>query len=972
MRVIFDGFSHQVPDIDPDETREWVDSFDSVIESRGKNRARFLLMKLLDRARESQVGFPATVSTPYVNTIPADQEPWFPGNEHLERRIRAYIRWNAAVMVTRANMRSEGIGGHLSTFASSASLYEVGFNHFFHGKSDGSHGDQVFFQGHASPGIYARAFLEGRLSEAQLDGFRFEIAGNGLASYPHPRLLPEFWEFPTVSMGLGPLMAVQQAHFNRYLHNRHIEDTSSAKVWCFLGDGEMDEPESLAAVAAGGREALDNLIFVVNCNLQRLDGPVRGNGKVIQEFEALFRGAGWNVIKVIWGSRWDDLLARDVDSVLLNKMNTTVDGEFQKYATESGAYIRERFFGPDPRLRRMVEHLSDEELQALPRGGHDYRKLYAAYKAAVEHTGTPTAILAKTIKGWTLGPEIEARNATHQIKKMSKKQLAALRNRLYLSDEIPDSALDADLPPYYRPPAGSDEYEYLAQRRRALQGPVPSRVVRHRSIPSPDASTFADLLAGSSKQEFSTTMAFARLMRSLIREPSMGARVVPIVPDEARTFGLDALFPEARIYSPSGQHYTPVDADLILSYTESQSGQILEEGITEAGAMATFMAVATSYATWGEPMLPFFIFYSMFGFQRIGDLIWALGDMRGRGFLMGATAGRTTLNGEGLQHEDGHSLLIASAVPNVQAYDPAFAYELAIIIQDGIQRMYGDAPEDIFYYITLYNENYSMPPMPGVESASNGSPQGSSIVAEMNLATRDAILKGLYLFAARQSEAHPDASSAVSGTEPSPPGRSFDLGERDRQESSHQNAQNSDDSHLGAKLLFSGTAWKAVMEARDMLADGWGIESEAWSVTSYKALREEALSVERWNRLHPEEPARTPFVTQALSQAERDSRQPRGAMREPIVAVTDFIKAVPDQIARWIPSTSSFTSLGTDGFGRSDTRPALRRYFEVDAAQITVAVLAAFAASGNLGADAVSAAIKKFGIDPEGMDPRLL
>ncbi len=939
--MIFDGFSHQLPDTDPDETEEWVDSFESVIEARGKNRARFLLMKLLERARESQVGFPATVSTPYVNTIPADQEPWFPGNEHLERRVRAYIRWNAAVMVTRANMRSEGIGGHLATYASSASLYEVGFNHFFHGKSNGHHGDQVFFQGHASPGIYARAFLEGRLSEAQLDGFRCEVDGGGLSSYPHPRLMPELWEFPTVSMGLGPLVAVQQAHFNRYLRDRHIEDTSEAKVWCFAGDGEMDEPESLAAVATAGREALDNLILVVNCNLQRLDGPVRGNGKVIQELEALLRGAGWNVIKVIWGSRWDDLLARDVDGVLLNKMNTTVDGEFQKYATEPGSYIREHFFGPDPRLRRMVEHLSDEDLQALPRGGHDYRKLYAAYKAAVEHVGMPTAILAKTIKGWTLGPEIEARNATHQIKKMSKPQLIALRDRLYLADEIPDDALDAELPPYFRPAPGTEEHEYLVQRRLALSGPVPTRSVRRRPIPSPEPSVFADLLAGSTTQAFSTTMAFARLLRSLIRDPSIGPRIVPIVPDEARTFGLDALFPEARIYAPNGQRYTPVDAGLLLSYAESQSGQILEEGITEAGAMATFMAAATSYATWGEPMLPVFIFYSMFGFQRIGDLIWALGDMRGRGFLMGATAGRTTLNGEGLQHQDGHSLLLASAVPNVQAYDPAFAYELAVIVDDGIRRMYGESPEDIFYYVTLYNENYAMPPMPGIGAPTSGaatSTPTSSIPAAEEQRVREGVLRGIYRYAG------------------APLGAGEAGGERPR-----------------AKLLFSGSSWKAAMEAREMLADQWGVDAEAWSVTSYKALREDALSVERWNRLHPEAEARTPLITEALSkQSGVAGEENASGAAAPIVAVTDFMKAVPDQVARWAPSGCRFTSLGTDGFGRSDTRAALRRYFEVDAAHVCIAALAALASDGVLSAGTVAAAIRKLEVDPESMEPRLL
>ena len=654
-KVLFDGVSHQLPDADPVETSEWLDAFDDIVDVHGRTRARYLLMRILERARQKQVDFPATVSSPYVNTIPSDEEPEFPGDEYLERRIRAFIRWNAAVMVVRANVRSEAIGGHLSTYASSASLYEVGFNHFFRGKDGGRPGDQVYFQGHASPGIYARAFVEGRLSEEQLDNFRFEVGANGLSSYPHPRLMPEFWEYPTVSMGLGPLNAIAQAHVSRYLHARGLVDTSGSRVWCFVGDGEFDEPETIGALGMAGREHLDNLVFVVNCNLQRLDGPVRGNGKVIQEFEALFRGAGWNVIKVIWGRTWDDLLAKDVEGVLLNKMNSTVDGEFQKYATESGAYIREHFFGPDPRLQELVSHLSDEDLQSLPRGGHDYRKLYAAYKAATEHVGAPTAILAKTIKGWTLGPEIEARNATHQIKKMTKAQLLTLRNRLFLHDEIPEHDLDADLPPYYRPAPDEKAAIYLAERRLALGGPLPSRVVRPHPLPPPAKDGFADLLAGSGRQAVSTTMAFARLLRSLVRDPSLGSRIVPIVSDEARTFGFESLISEVQIYAPEGQRYTPVDAGLALHYAESASGQVLQEGISEAGAVAAFTAAATSYATWGEPMIPFYLFYSMFGFQRVGDLLWALGDCRGRGFLLGCTAGRTTLNGEGLQHQDGHS-----------------------------------------------------------------------------------------------------------------------------------------------------------------------------------------------------------------------------------------------------------------------------------------------------------------------------
>ncbi len=905
--MIFDGFSHQLPDTDPAETEEWLDSFDAVVDARGRKRARFLLMKLLERAKRAQVGFPATVSTPYVNTIPPEYEPWFPGNEDLERRIRAYIRWNAAVMVVRSNHRSEGIGGHLATFASSASLYEVGFNHFFRGKDDGGFGDQVYFQGHAAPGIYARAYLERRLDEDDLDAFRFETArpGRGLSSYPHPRLMPDFWEFPTVSMGLGPINAIYQARFNRYLLNRRIADTSDAKVWCYVGDGEVDEPETLGALSIGAREQLDNLVFVVNCNLQRLDGPVRGNGKVIQELEAAFRGAGWNVIKVVWGSKWDELLAKDTDGVLLNKMNDTVDGEFQNYATKDGAYIREQFFGPDPRLRKLVEHLSDDELRNLPRGGHDYRKLYAAYKAAVEHEGSPTVILAKTIKGWTLGPDIEARNSTHQIKKMTKPQLRILRNRLNLEDEIPDAVLDVENPPYYRPPEGSDADEYLLARRRMLNGSLPKRVVRRASLPQPADTVFSEFDAGSKNRSVSTTMAFAVLLRNLLRDEKVGSRVVPIIPDEARTFGMDGLFSEVKIYAPFGQKYEPVDAGMQLSYRESQQGQILEEGISEAGSMASFTAAGTAYATWGQPMIPFFIFYSMFGFQRVGDLIWAFGDQRGRGFLLGGTAGRTTLNGEGLQHEDGHSLLLASTVPNVQAYDPAFAYETAIIVKAGIRRMYGADPEDVFYYLTLYNENYVMPARPSHLSA-----------GELD----EGVLRGLYLFAPEPA------------TDEGNPGR-------------------------GATILFSGSAQGAALEAQRILADQYGVAASCWSATSYKALREDALSAERWNRLHPGEPARVPYVTAALRNADG-----------PVVAVTDFMKSVPDQVARFVPHR--FIALGTDGFGRSDTREALRRHFEIDAAHVVVAVLDGLAQAGEAKADEVADAIASFGIDADAMDPR--
>jgi pyruvate dehydrogenase E1 component len=907
--MIFDGYVHQIPDIDPEETREWLDSLDAVVEVRGKTRARYLLTKLLERAQETQVSFPATVSTPYINTIPREQEPWFPGDEHIERRIRAYVRWNAAMMVVKANKHADGIGGHLSTFASSASLYEIGFNHFFRGKDDGNPGDAVYFQGHAAPGIYARAFLEGRLTAEDLDHFRREIGrgGRGLSSYPHPRLMPDFWEFPTVSMGLGPMCAVYHARFNRYMQNREIDDTSQSRVWCFLGDGEVDEPESLGAITMAAREKLDNLIFVINCNLQRLDGPVRGNGKIIQELEAVFRGAGWNVIKVIWGSKWDELLAQDKDGVLLNKMNTTVDGEYQRYSVESGAYIREHFFGPDPRLRQMVAHLSDDELRNLPRGGHDYRKLYAAYKAATENlgSGAPTVILCKTIKGWTLGEGFEGRNATHQIKKMTKEQLVALRDRLYLHEEIPEDKIHADDPPYYIPPEDSVEYQYMMERRRALGGSLPKRTTRtRRRIDLPSDKAFAELRAGSGNQPVSTTMGFTRLLRNLARDERIGPRIVPIVPDEARTFGMDALFRELKIYAALGQKYEPVDHDLLLSYAESTKGQILEEGITEAGSMASFIAAGTSYAHRGVPMVPFYTFYSMFGFQRVGDLIWQAADARARGFLLGATAGRTTLLGEGLQHQDGHSLVLASTVPCVQAYDPAFAYEVAAIIQDGLHRMYGPdtRPEDrdVIYYLTLYNENYVMPPMP------EGDPKEVT----------QRIVEGLY----RWQEA-PEGPS------------------------------------LRATLLFSGAAQGAVREAAKELAEHYDVAAELWSATSYKRLREDALATLRWNRLHPGEPPRTPRVTELLNESQG-----------PIVAVTDFMTLVPDQISRFVPGRS-FTPLGTDGMGRSDTREALRRFFEVDAAHVVVATLSALADQGEVKPEVVTDAIKRYGIDPDAPNP---
>ncbi len=796
-----DGFVHQLPDTDPAETREWLESLDAVVDRSGSSRARYLLTRLLEHATERDVGLSAAISTPYLNTIPSEQEPWFPGDEDLERRIRAYVRWNAVAMVDRANHRFDGLGGHLSTYASAAALYEVGFNHFFRGKDDGGHGDQVFFQGHAAPGIYARAFLEGRLSEEQLESFRREVGGEGLSSYPHPHRMPEFWEFPTVSMGLGPINAIAQARINRYLLHHEIADTSDAKVWCFAGDGEMDEPESKAGLSIAAREHLDNLIFVVNCNLQRLDGPVRGNGKIIQELEMAFRGAGWNVIKVVWGRAWDDLLAADIDGVLLERMNETVDGEFQKYATESGSYIRDHFFGPDPRLRKMVEHLSDEDLQRLPRGGHDYRKVYAAYQMAVDHRGSPTVILTKTVKGWTLGSSVEARNATHGIKKLTRAEMRAFRDRLHL--DVADEQL-TDLPPYLHPGEDSPEIVYLRSRRRRLNGSLPRRLASAPPIPAPTPTTFTELKAGTGdKLTASTTTAFARMLRKLLADPNVGPRVVPIIPDEARTFGLDALFADIKIYAPDGQQYDPVDAGLLLSYREARDGRILEEGITEAGSMASFTAAGTAYATWSQPLVPFFIFYSMFGFQRVGDLIWSFGDQRGRGFLLGATAGRTTLTGEGLQHCDGQSQLLASAVPNCRAYDPAFAYELAVIIEDGLARMYGPDPEDCFYYLTLYNENIRMPKMP--EGCAEG------------------IVRGLYRYRAAPT------------------------------------------SGLPAQIFASGMLMGSALDAQSILAEQFGVAADVWSATSYKLLREDALDCERWNRLHPSAPARVPYVAEQLA-----------------------------------------------------------------------------------------------------------
>ncbi|GAA3926120.1 pyruvate dehydrogenase (acetyl-transferring), homodimeric type [Actinomadura viridis] len=898
--IISDGLPSQLPDINPDETREWLESLDTVIKTEGRSRARYVMLRLLERAREQQVGVPGLRSTDFINTIPPEREPWFPGDEHIERRIRAYIRWNAAIMVSRANRPELGVGGHIATYASAASLYEVGFNHFFRGKDHGESGDQVFLQGHAAPGIYARAFLEGRLPQEKLDGFRQEMShpGGGLSSYPHPRLMPDFWEFPTVSMGLTAIDSVYQARFNRYLYNRKIKDTSRSHVWAFLGDGEMGEPESLGAIGLAAREELDNLTFVVNCNLQQLDGPVRGNGKIIQELESFFRGAGWNVIKVVWGRDWDPLLAQDADGVLVNKMNTTPDGQFQTYTVESGSYIRDHFFGDDPRLRKMVEHLSDDDLRKLSRGGHDYRKVYAAFKAAREHVGQPTVILAHTIKGWTLGPDFEARNATHQMKKLTKAELKEFRDRLYL--DIPDSALEAELPPYYHPGEDSDEIEYMRERRAALGGFLPKRVVRAKPLKLPGDPVYAELKKGSGKQNVATTMAFVRLLKDLIKDQNIGARFVPIAPDEYRTFGMDSLFPTSKIYAPHGQTYEGVDRKLLLAYKESEQGQMLHEGISEAGSMASTIAAGTAYATHGEHMIPVYIFYSMFGFQRTGDQMWALGDQMGRGFLLGATAGRTTLTGEGLQHADGHSPLIAATNPACVHYDPTWAFELAHIVQDALRRMYGSSEEhprgeDVFYYLTVYNEPYQQP-------------------AEPEDLDVQGLLKGLY-----RLKVAPETGN----------------GQAPR-----------------AQIMASGVAGRWAMEAQRLLAEEWGVAADVWSATSWNELAREAQACDEWNLLHPDAEQRVPYVTRVLESAPG-----------PIVSVSDYMRAVPDQIAPWVPG--DYSSLGTDGFGFSDTRAAARRAFHVDSASIVLAVLTRLARQGEVKPETLQQAIERYRLDSD-------
>jgi pyruvate dehydrogenase E1 component len=879
VRVIRDGLAAHLPDIDPDETAEWLESFDAALKGGGQQRARYLMLRLLEKAREGGVGIPSLTSTDYVNTIPTEREPWFPGDEEVERRYRAWIRWNAAMTVHRAQRPGVGVGGHISTYASSASLYEVGFNHFFRGKDHPGGGDHVFIQGHASPGVYARAFLEGRLSAEQLDGFRQEYShggfGKGLPSYPHPRLMPDFWEFPTVSMGIGPMNAIYQARFNRYLRDRGFKDTSDQHVWAFLGDGEMDEPESRGLLQVAANEQLDNLTFVVNCNLQRLDGPVRGNGKIIQELESFFRGAGWNVIKVVWGREWDALLHADRDGALVNLMNTTPDGDYQTYKANDGAYVKEHFFGRDPRTKELVAPLSDDEVWNLKRGGHDYRKVYAAYKAATEHHGQPTVILAHTIKGYGLGPHFAARNATHQMKKMTLADLKMFRDslRIPISDE--DLERDPYLPPYYHPGPDSPEIQYLLERRKQLGGFVPERRTAAKALKLPDDKVYDALKRGSGKQQVATTMAFVRLVRDLAKDPEIGKRIVPIIPDEARTFGMDSMFPSSKIYNPNGQMYTSVDAELMLAYKESEQGQILHEGINEAGSTASFTAAGTSYATHGEPMIPIYIFYSMFGFQRTGDGLWAAADQMTRGFVLGATAGRTTLTGEGLQHADGHSLLLAHTNPAVVSYDPAWSFEVAHIVKDGLRRMYGENAENIYYYMTVYNEPYLQP-------------------AEPENLDVEGLLRGLYRY---------QVAPGLDGPR--------------------------------AQVLASGVAMPWAIEAQRILAEEWGVQADVWSATSYSELRREAVEVDRQNLLHPENEPGVPYVTQVLSEA-----------AGPVIAVSDWMKAVPDLIRPYVPT--DMHTLGTDGFGFSDTRPAARRHFLVDTESIIVATLAALAKRGEV------------------------
>ncbi|HEY3886212.1 MAG TPA: pyruvate dehydrogenase (acetyl-transferring), homodimeric type [Vicinamibacterales bacterium] len=875
------------------EQREWRESLDFIIQQGDRGRVQRLLASLRHHARMNGVALPFSATTAYVNTIRPEEETPLPGSQEIERRIKSLVRWNAMAMVVRANRVSEGIGGHISTYASAATLYEVGFNHFLRGKGREGDGDIVYYQGHASPGIYARAFLEGRLSRERLDNFRHELRpGGGLSSYPHPWLMPDFWEFPTVSMGLGPIMAIYQARFGRYLEDRGLKKPSSAKVWAFLGDGETDEPEALGAISLAAREKLDNLIFVINCNLQRLDGPVRGNGQIVQELEAIFRGAGWNVIKVLWGSDWDPLLAKDYDGLLARRMREVVDGQYQKYAVESGAYLREHFFGTDPRLLEMVKHLSDDQLKRLRLGGHDPVKVYNAYKRAVETSGQPTVILARTIKGYGLGEAGEGKNVTHQQKKMNDSDIRSFRSRFGIpisDDEIADA-------PFYRPADDSPEIQYMRERRKALGGYAPARTVHVEPLPVPADGVFEEFYKGTEARKASTTMVFVRLLSKLLRDKEVGDLIVPIVPDEARTFGMEALFRAVGIYSHVGQRYEPVDMDTLLYYKEAKDGQILEEGITEAGSLSSFIAAGTAYATHGVPTIPFFIFYSMFGFQRVGDLIWAAADSRTRGFLLGGTSGRTTLAGEGLQHQDGNSHVYSICYPNCVSYDPAYAFELAVIIQDGIRRMYRDQ-ESIFYYLTVMNEQYAMPAMP----------EGS----------REGILKGMYRL----------------------------------KPAADQNAR------LRAQLFGSGAILNEVVGAQEILQK-YGVAADVWSVTSYQELYRDGHACDRWNMLHPGETPRVPYVTQCLKD-----------VPGVFVAAADYVKVLPDSIDRWMPR--KIRSLGTDGFGRSEDRAALREFFEVDARFVAVATLAELLREGQIGPDLVQRAIKDLGINPEKPNPAI-
>ncbi|MDH5784526.1 MAG: pyruvate dehydrogenase (acetyl-transferring), homodimeric type [Chromatiales bacterium] len=878
-----------IMDIDSVETQEWLDALAAVLDAEGAERAHFLMEQMIDQARRSGVNLPYSANTAYVNTIPPHMEPQMPGDPAIEDRIRALIRWNAVAMVVKANRKSTELGGHIASFASAATLYDVGMNHFWRAPTHEHGGDLIYSQGHAAPGMYSRAFLEGRLSEEQLDNFRQEVDGNGLSSYPHPWLMPDFWQFPTVSMGLGPIMSIYQARFMKYLQDRGLADTRNRKVWAFLGDGETDEPESLGAIGLASREKLDNLTWVINCNLQRLDGPVRGNGKIVQELEASFRGAGWNVIKVLWGSYWDPLLAKDKDGLLHKRMLEVVDGDLQNYKSKDGAYVREHFFGKYPELKAMVSKMTDDDIWRLNRGGHDPHKVYAAYKAAAEHKGQPTVILAQTVKGYGMGAAGEGQNRTHSQKKLGDDEMIYVRDRF----NIPLSDEEAAACTYIQPDPESEEMKYMHARRKELGGYLPSRSNLATPLEVPALETFRSLLEGSGDKEMSTTMAYVRLLTLLCRDKKIGKNIVPIVPDEARTFGMEGMFRQLGIYSSVGQLYTPQDKDEIMFYKEDKSGQILEEGINEAGAMSSWIAAATSYSSHGVNTIPFYIYYSMFGFQRIGDLAWAAGDMQARGFLIGATAGRTTLAGEGLQHQDGHGLIMAGTIPNCVSYDPTFSYELAVIVQDGLRRMYAEQ-ENVFYYVTTMNENYTHPAMP------KGSEEG--------------IIKGMYLFKS---------------------------GGKKRKK---------------VQLMGSGTIFREVIAAAEMLDEEWGVDADIWSATSFNELAREARDVERWNRLHPLADKKVAYVEQCLT-----------GRRGPVIAATDYIRSYADQVRKWVPA--DYTVLGTDGFGRSDTRAQLRKHFEVNRYHVVIAALSALADAGDLPAGKVAEAIKKYGIDPEKRNP---